>query len=58
MNLDLDDLDKFGASLSTCLGDLFPVASKIDAPAIYIKDKYYQFIVDPKLIERVVASKF
>jgi hypothetical protein len=39
MNLDLDDLDKFDASLSTCLGDLFPVANKIDAPAIYNKHK-------------------
>jgi hypothetical protein len=28
MNIDLDDLDKFEASLSSCLGDLFHVARK------------------------------
>jgi hypothetical protein len=38
MNLDLYDLDKFDGSLSTCLGELFHVASKTYGPAIYIKD--------------------
>jgi hypothetical protein len=32
MNIVLDDLDKFDASMSTCLGDLFPVASESEAP--------------------------
>jgi hypothetical protein len=58
MNLDLDDLDKFDASMSTSLGELFPVASKMDAPAIYIKDKDYEFNVDSEIIELVESSKF
>lgn len=58
MNLDFDDLDKFDASLSTCLGELIPVSSKTDAPAIYIEDKDYEFIVDFEIIERVEASNF
>jgi hypothetical protein len=37
MQLNFDDLDKYDASPSTCLSELFHVASKIDAPAIYIK---------------------
>ena len=59
MSLDLDDLDKFEASLSTfALGELFPVASKCNEPAIFIKDKDYEFEVNPEIIERVEASKF
>jgi hypothetical protein len=57
MNLDLDALDKVDACLSTCIRDLFHVASKIDAPATYIKDKDYEFTIDSELIERVEASK-
>jgi hypothetical protein len=34
------------------------MASKIDAPAIYIKDKDYEFTVDSEIIERVEGSKF
>jgi hypothetical protein len=34
------------------------VASKIYAPAIYIKYKNYEFIVYPEIIERVEAYKF
>jgi hypothetical protein len=51
-------LDKFDASLSTCLGELFRVASKTDALAISIKDKDYEFTVDSEKIEMVEASKF
>ena len=56
--MDLDDLDKFEASLSSCLGDLFPVARESEAPVIYIKDKDYEFNVDPEKIEKAEAIKF
>jgi hypothetical protein len=58
MNIDLDDLDKFEASLSSCLGDLFPVARKSEASTIYIKDKDYEFDVDPNKIEKSEAIIF
>jgi hypothetical protein len=41
MNIYLDDLENFGACMSTSFGELFPVASKSYAPAIYIKYKDY-----------------
>jgi hypothetical protein len=47
MNVELDDLDEFEASLSSCLEDLFPNARKIETPVIYIKDRDYEFNVEP-----------
>jgi hypothetical protein len=58
MNIDLDDLDKFEASMSSYLGDLFVVARESEAPVIYIKDKDYEFDVGPEKIEKVEAIKF
>ena len=58
MNADLDDLDEFEASLSSCLEDFFPNARKTEAPVIDIKDKYYKFNVEPEKIERAEAIKF
>jgi hypothetical protein len=58
MNAELDDLDEFEASLSSCLDDLFPDARKTEAPVIYIKDIHYEFNVEPEKIERVEAIKF
>jgi hypothetical protein len=62
MSLDidnLDELDKFETSLNDfALENLFPTASKSNEPAICIKDKDYEFDVNPKIIERVEASKF
>jgi hypothetical protein len=48
MNVELDDLDVFEASLGFCLDDLFPHARKTEAPLIYIEDKDYEFNVDPE----------
>lgn len=56
--MELDDLDEFEASLGSCLDDLFPDARKTEAPVIYIKDKDYEFNVDPEKIERAEAIKF
>jgi hypothetical protein len=58
INIDLDDLDKFEAGLSSCLGDLFCVSRESEVHAIYIKEKDYEFNVNPKKIERVEATKF
>jgi hypothetical protein len=38
MKIDLYDFDKFDASMSSCLEDLFPLASKTEAP------EYWKFI--------------
>jgi hypothetical protein len=57
MNIDLDDLDNFGACISTSLGELVHVASKSYAPGIYIKDKDHEFNIDSEIIEIVEASK-
>jgi hypothetical protein len=51
-------LDEFEASLSSCLEDLFPNARKTEAPMIYIKDKDYEFNVEPEKIENAEAIKF
>jgi hypothetical protein len=53
MDLDLDDLDNFGAIMHTSLGDLFPIASKTDEPIVYIKDSASKFYVKPDVIELV-----
>jgi hypothetical protein len=58
MNVKLDDLDEFEASLSSCLDDLFLDARKVEAPVIYIKDKDYEFNVETKKIERAEDIKF
>ena len=58
MNIDLDDLDKLEASLSSCLGDLFHVARESEAPVIYIKDKDYEFDVDPEKIKKLKQLSF
>lgn len=58
MNMELDDLDELEASLGSCLDDLFPDARKTKAPVIYIKDKDYEFNVDPEKIEKGEATKF
>jgi hypothetical protein len=58
MNIELDDLDEFETSLGSCLDDLFHDAIKTEAPVIYIKDKDYEFYVDPKKIEKAEAIKF
>jgi hypothetical protein len=58
MNTELDDLDEFEASLSSCLEDFFPDARKTKAPVIYIKDKDYEFNVESEKIERAEAIKF
>ena len=36
----------------------FPVAKKMNAPAIKIKDKDYEFSVDPEIIEKAEKFKF
>jgi hypothetical protein len=58
MNAKLDDLDEFEARLSICLDDLFLDARKTEAPMICIKDKDYEFNVEPEKIERAEAIKF
>jgi hypothetical protein len=58
MNAKLDDLDEFECSLSSCLEDFFPNARRTEAPVIYIKDKDYEFNVEPEKIERAEAIKF
>jgi hypothetical protein len=58
MNMELDDLDEFEASLGSCLDDLFHVARETEAPMIHIKDKDYEFNVDPEKLEKAEAIKF
>jgi hypothetical protein len=50
MSMDLNELDKFEASMKTALGELFHVASESYEYAIYIKDKDYEFNADIKII--------
>ena len=58
MDMDLDDLDNFDVIVHTSLGELFPVASKINEPIVYIKDSAYEFSVDPGIIKKVEDKKF
>jgi hypothetical protein len=44
--------------MSSCLGYLFPVARESEAPTIYIKDKYYEFDVNPEKIKKAETIKF
>jgi hypothetical protein len=45
MSMDLNELDKFEASMNTALGELFPLASESYESPIYIKDKDYELVL-------------
>jgi hypothetical protein len=49
----LDKLDSYKP-----LDDYFPVVKKVNAPTIEIKDKDYEFNVDPEIIEKAEKVKF
>jgi hypothetical protein len=54
----LEDLDKLDDYKNISLDEFFPVASKSNGSAIYIKDKGYAFSVDPEIIKKAESSKF
>jgi hypothetical protein len=58
MSRSLEDLDKLDRYKDTPLDEFFPAASKSNEPAIYIKDKDYEFSVDPKIIIKDENFKF
>ena len=47
-----DKLGKLDSYKNSPLDDYFPVSKKMNAPAIKIKDKDYEFSVDPEIIEK------
>jgi hypothetical protein len=51
-------LDKLDSYKNCPLDDYFPVVKKVNAPAIEIKDKDYEFNVDPEIIEKAEKVKF
>ena len=51
----LDELDSYK---NTPLDVYFPVTEKMNGPAIKIKDKDYEFSVDPAIIEKAEKFKF
>jgi hypothetical protein len=58
MSRSLEDLDKLDRYKDTPLDDFFPAASKSNEPTIYIKDKDYEFSVDPEIIRKAENFKF
>jgi hypothetical protein len=54
----LRDFDKLDRYKDTPLNEFFPTASKYNEPIIYIKDKDYEFCVDPKIIRKADNFKF
>jgi hypothetical protein len=54
----LEDLDKLDDYKNISLDDFFPAASKFNGSAIYIKNKVYEFSVDPEIIKRAGSFKF
>jgi hypothetical protein len=58
MSRSLEDLDKLDRYKDTPLDDFFPTASKSNEPTIYIKDKDYEFSVDPEIIRKAENFKF
>ena len=58
MDSNFDKLDKLDSYKNSPLDDYFPVTKKMNAPAIKIKDKDYEFSVDPEIIEKAEKFKF
>ena len=58
MNSDFDKLDKLDSYKNSPLDGYFPITEKMNAPAIKIKDKDYEFSVDPEIIEKAEKYKF
>ena len=58
MDSNLDKLDKLDSNKNSSLADYFPVTKKMNAPAIKIKDKDYEFSVDPEIIKKAEKFKF
>jgi hypothetical protein len=54
----LEDLDKLDDYKNISLDEFFPAASKSKGSAIYIKDKGYEFSVDPEIIKKAESFKF
>jgi hypothetical protein len=54
----LEDLDKLDDYKNISLNEFFPAANKSKGYAIYIKDKGYEFSVDPEIIKKVESFKF
>ena len=58
MDSNFDKLDKLDSYKNSPLDDYFLVTEKMNAPAIKIKDKDYEFSVDPEIIEKAEKYKF
>jgi hypothetical protein len=54
----LEDLDKPDDYKNLSLDEFFPPARKSNGSAIYIKDKGYEFNVDPEIIKKAESFKF
>src|SRR4051812_37224696 len=58
LEMDFDDIDNFKESMDLSIGEFYFVDHVSYEPAIYIKDKDYEFNVDTEIIKIIESIKF